>query len=73
MAKTITITIPDAPEKQEEVMRFLAEKGLVPPPDSPKKGKYAELVRQYREEEILTGHGCEVARLRKGFREDFAL
>ena len=74
MAQTITITIPDAPKEREEVLQFLADKGLVPQNvPSKKKGRYSELARQYREEEILTGHGAEVAKLRKEFREDFSL
>ncbi len=74
MAETITITIPESPQEREEVLRFLAAKGLVSTIAPAKtKGRYAELVRQYREENVLTGHGEEVANLRKEFREDFSL
>ena len=73
MAETITIRIPDASKEREVVLQFLTDKGLVPANGPPrKKGKYAELARQYREEGILTGHGEEVAKLRREFREDFS-
>ncbi len=76
--ETITITIPDSPKEREEILSFLATKGLVSQNRASRrsaspKGKYAELARQYREEEILTGYGKEVAKLRKEFREDFTL
>ena len=35
--------------------------------------KHKELARHYRENPLLTGHGEEVAKLRKEFREDFEL
>jgi len=74
MAETITITMPDSPEERDEVLRYLKSKGLLPSEAlSMKKGKYAELARQFREEKILTGFGEKVAKLRKEFREDFCL
>ena len=73
MAETITITVPAAPKEREEVLQFLAAKGLLPTDSVMKKGKYAELARHYREEKLLTGYGEAVTRLRKEFREDFIL
>ena len=74
MAETITITIPDSPIEREELFQLLATRGLLPASVAvKKKGKFAELARQYREENILTGHGETVTRLRKEFREDFIL
>jgi len=74
MAETITITMPDTPEEREELLQYLASKGLAPPSAAaPKKGKYAELARLYREDKLLTGYGKEVAKLRKEFRESFSL
>lgn len=73
MAETITITMPEVPQEREEVLQFLAAKGLVPPTaPAKKKGCYAELARQYREEKVLTGYGEAVANLRKEFRETSA-
>lgn len=71
--ETITITLPTSSKKRSEILRFLESKGLLKTLSTPQKtGKYAELARQYREEQLFDGHAVEVQELRKAFREDFA-
>lgn len=72
MAETITIQIPDEKEEREEILAFLTAKGLIQSEPMKKPGKYADLARKFREDHILTGHGEEFAKLRKGFREGFS-
>ena len=78
--QAITITIPEKHEDREEILSYLATKGLVSPQSAlehgiPKKSpaQKRELLRHYREEPSLTGLGETLDRMRKDFREDFQL
>ncbi len=80
--ETITITIPDSPKEQEEVLRFLTEKGLlhrIPPKDAiqgkPKqvpKRKWAQIAEEMASHAQMRGKAGEKMLASIGeFREDF--
>ena len=79
MAETLTITLPDDPEKRERILRFLREQGLVeapaePEPASPLKGKWALLAETMAGQAFMDGDlGNEVLQSIQAFRDDFEI
>jgi len=79
MGSKITIELPDSDEERQEVMLFLKNKGVHVEGSPIRKearassdtgAKKKRLLHRYKTEPRLTGHGEELAKLRKAFRAD---
>jgi hypothetical protein len=74
---TATFTVNDTEEKISLVSQLLKANQVRFSKDDGERNerirKHQALVKHFREEPLLTGHGDELAKLRKEFREDFGL
>lgn len=74
---TVTFTVTDTEEKIDLASRLLESNQVQFTKGEDERErrleKHKALAKHYRETPYLTGHGEELARMRKEFREDFVL
>ena len=81
MADTISITLPDTPEKRKQVLLTLVESGCITEkegrdlgvPATRKRGRWAQAAQRLATENHLKGQSRRVEELFAEFREDFEL